>query len=87
MIFDVYADIGPAFESVKAQNKEELKELLSSGQLDTETHTILLNEYLSMTDGVAFKDLREYSRNKLIMMGVKKPETPEEEQMLQQQQR
>ena len=84
MIFDVYADIGPAFESVKAQNKEELKELLSSGQLDPETHTILLNEYLSMTDGVAFKDLREYSRNKLIMMGVKKPETPEDEQMLQQ---
>lgn len=84
MIFDVYAEVGPAFESVKAQNKEELKELLSSGQLEPETHTILLNEYLSMTDGVAFKDLRDYSRNKLIMMGVKKPETPEEEQMLQQ---
>tara|TARA_R100000544_G_scaffold37060_1_gene26968 strand:+ start:3223 stop:5382 length:2160 start_codon:yes stop_codon:yes gene_type:complete len=84
MAFDVYADIGPAFESVKAQNKEELKELLSSGQLDPETHTILLNEYLTMTDGMAFKDLREYSRNKLIVMGVKQPETPEEEQMLQQ---
>lgn len=84
MIFDVYADIGPAFESVKAENKEELKELLASGQLDPETHTILLNEYLTMTDGMAFDDLREYSRNKLIVMGVKKPETPEEEQMLKQ---
>lgn len=86
MVFEVYADIGPAFESVKAQNKEELKELLSSGQLDPETHTILLNEYLSMTDGVAFKDLRDWSRKKLIMMGVKKPETPEEEQMLEEMQ-
>jgi len=84
MIFDVYADIGPAFESVKAQTKEELKELLNSGNLDPETHTILMSEYLTMTEGSNFKDLREYFRNKLIMLGVKKPETPEEEQMLQQ---
>ena len=84
MIFDVYADVGPAFESVKAQTKEELKELISSGALDPETHTIVLNEYMGMIDGANFKDLRDYSRNKLIVMGVKKPETPEEEQMLQQ---
>ena len=86
MIFEVYADVGPAYESVKAENKEEIKELLSSGQLDPETHTILLNEYLMMIDGSGFKDLREYSRNKLIVMGVKKPETDEEKQMLQQHQ-
>lgn len=82
MIFDVYADVGPSFESVKAQNKEEIKELLSSGTLDPETHAILLNEYITMTDGTAFKDLRDYARKKLIMMGVKQPETDEEKQML-----
>ena len=37
-----------------------------------------------MTDGVAFKDLRDYSRKKLIMMGVKPPETDEEKQMVEQ---
>ncbi len=84
MIFDVYADIGPAFESVKAQTKEELKELLNSGNLDPETHTILMSEYMTMTEGSSFEDLREYFRNKLIVLGVKKPDTPEEEQMLQQ---
>ena len=78
MVFDVYADVGPSFESVKSENKEELKELLNSGSLDQETHTILLNEYLGMIDGTAFKDLRDYSRKKLIMMGVKQPETDEE---------
>lgn len=83
MAFDVYADIGPSFESVKAQNKEELKELINSGSLDPETHTILLNEYLTMTDGMAFKDLRDHSRKKLIMMGVKEPETDEEKQMVE----
>ena len=84
MIFEVYADIGPAFESVKAQTKEEIKELLNGGNLDPETHTILMAEYMTMTEGSSFKDLRDYFRNKLIMLGVKKPETPEEEQMLQQ---
>ena len=86
MIFEVYADIGPSFESVKAQNKEEIKELLSSGQLDPETHALLLNEYLIMTDGSSFKDLRDYARKKLIMMGVKKPETEEEKAELAQSQ-
>jgi hypothetical protein len=84
MTFDVYADIGPAFESVKAQNKEEIKELLNSLPHGTPEHTILLNEYLTMTDGMAFKDLRDYGRKQLIMMGVKKPETPEEIQMVEQ---
>tara|TARA_R110002020_G_scaffold467655_1_gene691376 strand:+ start:12824 stop:14959 length:2136 start_codon:yes stop_codon:yes gene_type:complete len=82
MMFEVYADIGPAFESVKAQNKEEIKELLNGLTPGTPQHTILLNEYLTMTDGMAFKDLREYGRKELIMMGVKETETPEEEEML-----
>lgn len=84
MDFDVYADIGPAYESVKQENQEQIKELLNSGALDPEMHTILLNEYLTMIDGAAFKDLREYSRKKLIMMGVKEPETEEEMMMVQQ---
>ena len=84
MSFEVYADVGPSFESVKSQNKEEIKELLNSGTLDMETQTILLNEYLMMIDGTNFKDLREYSRNKLIMLGVKVPESDEEKQMVQQ---
>ncbi len=83
MAFDVYADIGPSFESVKQENKEELRELLGSERLDPETHAMLLNEYLTMIDGSAFKDIRDYSRKKLILMGVKQPETDEEIAMVQ----
>jgi hypothetical protein len=32
--------------------------------------------------GVQLEGIREYVRNQLIVMGIKKPETPEEEQML-----
>ena len=81
--FDVYADIGPAFESVKAQNKEELKELINGMTPDTPTYTMLLNKYLMLIDGQNFNDVRDYARQQLIMMGVQKPETDEEIAMVQ----
>ena len=84
MSFEVYADIGPSFQSVKAQTREELKELINGLPPGDPTRDILLMEYLTMIDGIAFKDIREYSRKKLIMMGIKEPETDEEKQMLQQ---
>lgn len=87
MTFDVYADIGPAFESVKAQNKEEIKELLNGLLHGTPEHAMLLNEYLMMVDGMAFKDLRDYGRKQSILMGVKQPETDEEKEMVEQAQK
>ena len=86
MEFDVYADIGPAFESVKAQNKEELKELINGLTEGTPLHSILMNEYIMLIDGSGFEDVRDYARKQLIMMGVKEPETEEEMQMVQQSQ-
>lgn len=84
MVFDVYADIGPSYESVKAQNKEEVKELINGAVPGSPEYTMLLNQYFTMTDGVAFEDLRDYGRNQLILSGVKKPETDEEKAMLEQ---
>ncbi len=84
MEFEVYADIGPAFESVKAQNKEELKELINGMPPGTPIYNILLNKYLMLIDGVNFDDVRDYARKELIMMGVQEPETEEEMQMVQQ---
>lgn len=86
MRFDVYADIGPAFESVKAQNKEELKELLNgmaqAGMQQSPTYTMLLMKYLGMVDGMSFEDVRQYARKELIMLGVQEPESDEEKQMV-----
>lgn len=84
MAFDVYADIGPSFQSVKAQNREELKELINGLPPGTPTHSMMLNEYLTMIDGVAFKDIRDYANKQLILMGVREPQTEEEMMMVQQ---
>lgn len=82
MMFDVYADIGPSFESVKSQNREELKELINGLPPGDPMRNILLNEYLTMLEGSHMEDVRDYARKQLILQGIKKPETPEEEQML-----
>lgn len=83
MIFDVYADIGPAFQSVKAQNREELKELINGMPPGDPTRNILLMEYLSLIDGATFEDVRNYANKQLILQGVREPETEEEMMMLQ----
>lgn len=84
MTFEVFADIGPSFESVKSQNKEELKELINGIPPGTPEYTMLLNEYFMMFDGTGFKDLRDYGRKQLILSGVKEPETDEEKAMVEQ---
>jgi len=84
MTFEVYADIGPSFESVKEKNKEELKELINGVPAGSPEYTMLLNEYFMLIDGTNFKDVRDYGRKQLILSGVKEPETDEEKAMLAQ---
>ncbi len=83
LAFEVYAGVGPSFESVKAQTKEEIKELINSVPQGTPEYTMLLNEYFMLMDGVGLKDVRDYARKQLILTGVKEPETDEEKQMVQ----
>lgn len=80
MKFSVYADIGPAFESVREQQREQLKELVMNTPPGTPQYNMLLNKFLSLTPGAGFEDIRDYSNMQLVLMGVRKPQTPEEEQ-------
>lgn len=86
MMFEVYADIGPAFESVKQQNREELKELINGLHPQDPMRGLLMNQYIMMLDGTAMEDVKDYARKQSILQGVTKPKTPEEEQMLAQSQ-
>ena len=83
MQFEVYADIGPSFESVKQQTREELKELINGMPPGTPIHSLLMNKYLMLLDGADMDDVRDYARKQSILAGFMEPSTPEEEQMLQ----
>lgn len=82
--YECYTDTGPSFQSMKEQNRAEIKELLGATQQGTPEYQLLLLQYFALLDGKGVEMMREYANKQLVMMGLKKPETPEEMQMVKQ---
>ncbi len=80
--FNVYSTAGPSYTSQKEQTQERLSMMIQGMPPGDPKREILELQLLESMDGVEIDDLRVWSRNKLILQGVKKPDTPEEEQML-----
>ncbi len=85
MEFDVYADIGPSYSTKKEQTIEQLGEMAGAvAAVDPAMMKMLLLKQMTLIEGVAFDDMRDYARKQLILSGVVEPETEEEIQMMQQ---
>ncbi len=84
--YECYTDTGPSFQSMKEQNRAEIQELLTKVPQGTPEWQMLLLQYFTLLDGKGVEMMREYANKQLVMMGLKKPETPEEIQMVQQSQ-
>lgn len=83
--FDVYSTIGPSYASQKEQvldRLEAIRERMAPG--DPMANAIMLKS-LTLLDGVAFDDIRQYANKQLLLAGIRQPETPEEEQFLAEQ--
>jgi hypothetical protein len=75
---DVVVDIGPTSASRRAAVVRTLSSLMGS-TADPEMQMVLGHMALANLEGEGIADLREYSRKKMVAMGVVKP-TPQEEQ-------
>lgn len=84
--FNVYSEITTTYSSQKEQTLDRLEKMISGLPPGEPMREILLLKFMKLMNGVDFEDVREYANNKLILMGIRKPETPEEEAMLQQMQ-
>lgn len=82
--YECYTDTGPSFQSMKEQNRAEIQELLAKVPPGTPEWQMLLLQYFTLLDGKGVEMMREYANKQLVMMGLKRPETPEEIQMVQQ---
>lgn len=83
--FEVYADIGPSYESKKEQTREELGRLAEQFKdTDPNMHKAITLMQLQTMDGVAIDDLRDYANKQLLLGGFKQPDTDEEREFLQQ---
>lgn len=81
--FEVYADVGPSFQTQRDEAKVQMQELYTALQGTPEGQMALFT-YFTLQTGPETKHLREYGRKQLILTGIMEPETEEEEQMLQQ---
>lgn len=82
--YECYTDTGPSFQSMKEQNRAEIQELLAKVPPGTPEWQMLLLQYFTLLDGKGVEMMREYANKQLVTMGLKKPETPEEIQMVEQ---
>lgn len=80
--FEVYADVGPSFQTQRDQARSEMQELFTALQ-GTPEGQMALHTYFTLQTGPETKHLREYGRKQLILTGVMEPDTEEEQQMLQ----
>ena len=80
--FEVYADVGPSFQSQKDEARARL-EVLYKETAGTESGELALLTYMSIIEGPGLDHLRKHARKKLILQYEMEPETEEEEQMVQ----
>ena len=81
--FNVYSSISTSYSSQKEQTLDRLGQMIAPLPPGDPMREILMLKYLKLMDGVDFEDVREYAQNKLILLGIKKPETPEEIAMVE----
>lgn len=80
--YECYTDVGPSFQSMKEQNRTQISELLQNVPVEHQAWNVLLLQFLSLMDGKGIDITREFATKQLVVNGLKKPETQEEQQWL-----
>ncbi|MHA1420279.1 MAG: portal protein [Candidatus Heimdallarchaeaceae archaeon] len=84
--FEVFSKIGPSYSSQKEQTIDRLQMMMMQMSPDDPIRKALQLKILALSDGVEFSDIRDYVNKQLITMGIRKPQTPEEEEFAEQMQ-
>jgi len=83
MDWHVFATIGPEFVTRKEQTIEQLQKAMTE-TTDPAMQSLLFLKIMTLMDGVDMDDIKEYASNQLLIRGLRKPKTPEEEQIVMQ---
>ncbi len=84
--FEVFSKIGPSYSSQKEQTIDRLEQMMMQMSPEDPIRKALQLKILALSDGVEFSDIRDYVNKQLIAMGIRKPQTPEEEAFAKQMQ-
>lgn len=81
--YDCYTDVGPSFQSMKEASRAEIQQLLKTVPAEHPSWNVLMLQYLMLLDGKGMEITRSFATRQLIIQGLKKLETEEEQQWLQ----
>lgn len=77
--FEVYADIGKAYETSREEALDKLINLQPSAQAsDPKLAMVNIYKIYSLLSGTDTQDIRDWAGTQLVLLGVRKPETEEE---------
>lgn len=79
--FEVTVDAGPSSSTKREAIVQQMVNLLGSIATDSDTHQIVTSLAMANMEGEGLKDIRDYYRKKLIMMGVVKPTDAERKEI------
>jgi hypothetical protein len=82
--FEVMVDTGPAFASRRKDTMETLKDIMTATDPNSPYMPFLYSEIISNIDGVGLQGLKDFNSEQMLMQGLRKPETEEEAQKVQQ---
>lgn len=82
--YEVTVDVGQSFASRRDATVRQLTSILQSLPPQHPYYSIIMSMIIDAMDGEGISDLKEYNREQLLLQGVSKPRTPEEEQMIEQ---
>lgn len=81
--FEVYADVGPSYQTQKEQARAELLQMFQA-LAGTPEGQISLLTYWTLLEGPKMDHLRDYARKQLVLQGIMEPDTDEEKAMVEQ---
>jgi len=85
MEFEVTAKLGPTYANQKQKTKTMLGEMAAAvSQSDPNLHKALIYKGIDLMDGINMEDIKEYTHKQLLLMGISKPESEEDEAFLEQ---
>lgn len=85
--FQAYADVGPQYETIAEQTVEDLKGMLQAlGDMPAGQQYLpaLMAVLMDNITGVGLEPIKELNRRVMLTQGLIKPQTPEEEALVQQ---
>lgn len=82
--YEVSVDVGESFSSRRDATVRQLTAMLQSLPPQHPYYSIVMSMIIDAMDGEGISDLKDYNRQQLLLQGVMKPKTPEEQQMVQQ---